>query len=83
MRQHEFEALSRRQQVAVLYRQGVYIGKSVQGGLPTVLYQIEGFYIEVYYLKYRSAIHSIRCFDSTDSLAPYLSQIDIHYLVHI
>lgn len=82
MRQIAFEALSLQQQVTVLYKEGVYIGKSVKSGLQTVLYQVTGFYVEVYYLKYRSTVHSIRSFESTDVLEPYLQQIDINPLVH-
>ena len=77
----EFEQLTRTQQIEVLYEDGVYIGKRMVAGYRAVLYQVEGFYVEVVYKKYRSDISRISCSEYTSKLEPYLEQIDIEMLV--
>lgn len=81
MKQHDFEQLGQEAQIDLLYRWGVYIGKQWKGPLPVVLYQIEGFYVEVTYLKYRLQVDSISCFSSTAQLDPYLAQMDLELFV--
>ncbi len=46
-----------------------------------LLYQLEGFYAEVYYLKYRFVIEKINCFTTTERLDPYLTEIDVEHFV--
>jgi hypothetical protein len=73
--------LTQSEQVEQLYRNGVYIGKRKVGKTAIVLYQLEGFYAEVYYQKYRCVIESVNCFACTARLDPYLAEINIGYLV--
>ena len=77
----EFDELPERDQLDQIYREGVYIGKRVKGGKPALLYQLEGFYIEVLYSQYRRYIHRVKCFSSTAPIEPYLEQIPIGLLV--
>lgn len=42
-----------------------------------LLYQIDGFYVEVYYNKEHNDIRKFRSFSSTNQLDPYLGQIDL------
>ena len=77
----EFQLLPTKDQVSILYKQGVYIGKRKQGHLTILLYQIESFYVEVIYRMYRRYIAKIKCSDSTVVLDPYLEQIDVEHLV--
>ena len=46
-----------------------------------LLYQVEGFYIEILYRVYRRVIEQIRICETTAVLDPYLEQIDVEYLV--
>jgi len=69
------------EQVAVLYEQAVYIGKRKQGGQIALLYQLDSFYVEVFYRTYRRYVAHIRCSASTALLDPYLEQIDVEKLV--
>jgi hypothetical protein len=64
-----------------LHLHGIYIGKRKLTQLCTVLYQLDSFYVEIYYRKYRTYIDKIRVFESTDLLEPYLDQIDVEHLV--
>ncbi len=78
---HDFLHLSQKEKVALLYNQGVYIGKRKQGKTVVVLYQLEGFYAEVFYRTYRREIDRISCFSGTARLDPYLTGIDVEHLV--
>ncbi|HWJ89863.1 MAG TPA: hypothetical protein VNR87_02060 [Flavisolibacter sp.] len=81
MKWMEFEQLPLQEQVALLYTNGVYIGKRKERNRTVLLFQLEGFYVEVFYAKYRHHISSVRCSDSVVLLDPYLEQIDVEYLV--
>ena len=81
MTMYDFQLLPEQQQIEILYRDGVYIGKRRDGVSIILLYQLESFYVEVYYRKYRSHIKQLYCFESTDQLDPYLEQIDVENLV--
>jgi hypothetical protein len=81
MTTYEFSLLTIRDQVDLLYRDGVYAGKRRDGDALVILYQLDGFYVEVFYLKYRCQVERLRAFNSTSFLTPYLQDIDIHGLV--
>jgi hypothetical protein len=76
----EFQLLNRPDQISILYKHGVYIGKRKHGYLTALLYQLDSFYIEVVYQTYRRHIARIKCSDSTHILDPYLEQIDVELL---
>jgi hypothetical protein len=73
----EYENLPEAEQLELIQNDGIYIGKRWEKKYSILLYQIEDFYIEVIYRKYRCFVSSIRCFRSTLLLEPYLEQIDI------
>ena len=77
----EFLSLEEPEQIAVLYEKGVYIGKRKLDGRPAQLYQLDAFYVEVFYLAYRKHVLKIRASASTAILDPYLEQIDVVSLV--
>jgi hypothetical protein len=81
MRMSEFESLADKDQLALLYKHGVYIGKRKTGGSVKLLLQLDSFYVEIEYLSYRLEISKIRNTDSTDILDHYLGQIQVEYLV--
>lgn len=79
----DFKLLSQREQLDLLYEQGVYVGKRKQGDTTVILYQLESFYVEIFYSKYRCFILAVSCFSSMHRLDPYLSQVDVEHLVNI
>lgn len=81
MRLLDFTRLSEKEKVALLYEQGVYIGKRRQSNTVVVLYQLDGFYAEVFYRTYRREIDHISCFSGTTRLAPYLAGVDVVHFV--
>jgi hypothetical protein len=77
----DFQILAQNEQIDLLYREGVYVGKRKQGDHTLVLYQLESFYVEVWYLQYRKWIEKLHCFRSTSLLDPYLDLMDLEHLV--
>jgi hypothetical protein len=81
MRTSEFELLAEKDQLALLYKHGVYIGKRKVAQSVRLLFQLDSFYVEIEYVSYRLQISKILCTDSTDILDHYLGQIQVEYLV--
>lgn len=77
----DFNQLSASEKARLLYQKGVYIGKRKQSNTTIVLYQLHGFYAEVFYRVYRLDIDHISCFSGTARLDPYLAAIDVEHLV--
>ena len=76
----EFINLPQELQFETLHKHAVYVGKRKKEQQPIVLFQLHGFYVEVYYEKYRKVIDHIITTDSADILQPYLEQINIREL---
>ena len=75
----DFQLLSDNERIHLLYHEGVYIGKRKKEQLTALLYQLDSFYVEVIYRKYRRHIASMRCTASTAILDPYLEQIPVEH----
>lgn len=73
----EFMELPQELQFEVLHKHGVYVGKRKIDKQSVVLFQLHGFYVEVYYKQYRKIIDHLITSESTDILQPYLEQINI------
>ena len=81
MRLSEFEWLSKAEQSNAVYEEGVYIGKTNRSGRPAVLYQLDSFYVEIVYKKYRRQVLTVEGFTAMDRLDSYLQKIPIEHLV--
>ena len=78
----DFKILTDEEQTDLLLKQGAYIGKRICNDMTMVLYQLEGFYIEISYTKYRHHISSIRCSAGTAILEPYLEQMEAYAAIN-
>ena len=76
----EFQSFSEHERIDILYKEGIYIGKRKKEQLTALLYQVDSFYVEVIYRKYRRHIASMKCTGSTTILDPYLEQITVEHL---
>ena len=76
----EFNELDHAVKLNIVQKQGAYVGKRIVEGQTVVLYQLYGFYIEVYYTSYRKIVDSIHTTDNVDALLPYLNQIQVRDL---
>ena len=73
----EFIQLPQQLQFEILHKHGVYVRKRKIDKQTVVLFQLHGFYVEVYYKQYRKIIDHIVTSDSTEILQPYLNQIHL------
>jgi hypothetical protein len=59
----------------------VYLTCRETGKTSVFLFQLDGFYIEIFFLQDNDELYSIRSFETTDQLNPYLSKIDVQSLM--
>src|SRR5687767_13482765 len=77
MNLYRFLKLDETQQTEILWYNGVQIGRRKDEEHTILLYQVESFYVEVFYNRKEKIIKKYRCFEQVEQLAPYLEQIDI------
>jgi hypothetical protein len=73
----DFAVLPEGDKSRILYKHGSYIGKRKNGSIAIVLYQLNDFYVEVLYYKYRVSIYKIKCTERMEVLDGYLDQVNI------
>jgi hypothetical protein len=76
----EFLQLTEKEQFDLIRQDGVHVGKRKIGHQTILLFQLHGFYVEVYYKEYRKVVDRIHTSDSTDILQPYLDQVHVRDL---
>ncbi len=78
----DFQLLPYHEKIDTLYEQGVYLGKRKMDDLTVLLYQLDGYYIEIFYKKHRCYVTKVNVFSSTSLLDPYLDQIAVEPFVY-
>lgn len=76
----EFAVLGKREQINVIKRKGTFLYTRQEAGIDVVLYQIGGFYAEVFFESSNKKNIRIRSFDDMGSLDVYLRKINISEL---
>lgn len=74
---YEFIVLDDHARADALWSRGVHIGSRGGPIHSVLLYQLDGFYVEVYYRCSDNVVTRLRPFSSTHQLEPYLQQIDL------
>jgi hypothetical protein len=75
---YEFKLLNQNEQADVLWEKGVMIADRQDESNTYLLYQLEGFYVEVIYHMSSNIIKGLKSFASTDQpLYPYLITISL------
>ena len=74
---NEFNAFSKEVQLDVLLQEGIFLCYRTHGKQYIDLYQIEAFYVEVYYNQKQNRIPKLKSFLSTDALKPYFHLIPL------
>ena len=77
----DFHGLSEKQQLDTLEETGVFIAERQRPFYNIKLYQLEGFYVELYYHTHFNVIVNVNCFSNTDCLDPYLQSINLDALI--
>ena len=78
----DFHRLSEKQQLDTLENSGVFIAERDGAFYNIKLYQIEGFYVELYFHTHFNVVVNINCFTNTDCLDPYLESIDLDPFIY-
>lgn len=73
----QFKELSLESQLDLLHVHGVYVGKRSVNGQVVLLFQLNHYYVEVYYHQYRKNVDRLVTSDQTDILQPYMDQINV------
>ena len=81
MTMYQFNCLDDVRQIELLWSAGVLIGARQEGFYKVLLYQIDGFYVEVFYQYFQGKMVKIKSFSQTDQLDPYLKLINISSLL--
>ena len=76
MTQYEFNSLEEPKQAEAIL-DGVHVGERFDEEHVIILYQVDGFYVEVFYHKEWHVIMKIRSFSSISHLDPYLMKVSI------
>ena len=77
----QFKELTSRKKKITVLRTGSFLCERKRGLLRTMLYQVDGFYVEIWFLRFGREVLWYKAFDNTQSLQPYLKQIDISGLL--
>ena len=80
MNMNEFESMTGLEKIKVLAAHSVFLAKRYEGCFSISLYQIEGFYVEIYFHTGQFKFVNARTFNNTAELAGYLDNIDISAL---
>jgi hypothetical protein len=73
---YDFRSLSDFEQAEAVWN-GTLLAHREDGFFRTLLYQVDSFYVEVYYHKEANVLLQFRSFTTTSLLDPYLGQIDL------
>jgi hypothetical protein len=76
-----FKALGDPDQRKFLLEQGAYLGHRKAAPWSVLLYQVQDFYVEVFFSMNNLDIQSIEAFDDLDRLEPYLERISLDTLL--
>jgi hypothetical protein len=73
----EFNFMDGMAKTQVLASEGVFLAERSDGCFRISLYQVNDFYVEIYYHKTRCFYICIRSFEDVGEIYPYLQDIDI------
>lgn len=77
---YQFKTLDKGHKIEVVCHDGIRLLERTVGHFIITLYQIECFYVELYFDNKLMQITKLHAFNTTISLEPYLKQIDISFL---
>lgn len=80
---NDFCNLTHAEKIQLVYEDGIYIGKRKISTDVAIIYQLNYFYFEIVYIKYRLQISHIRQSENISIVLPYLDQIDVHELINV
>lgn len=82
MRFSAFRKLSPQKQHELVALEGALLCERKSKNFHIFLYQLGGFYVELFFFKESGEFATIKSFDNMDELTPYLSDIDVSCLLN-
>lgn len=76
----QFKTMSEEKQHRNLLLYGSCVADRMIGNTHILLFQLHGFYVEVFFNENGDEVINTRSFEDTDELLPYLEQIDVNGL---
>jgi hypothetical protein len=73
----KFNRLSLEEQQIAVLQEGVFLAERKDAPLRMMLYDMNSFYVEVFFLNRYNKVAWFNGFTSTDKLEPYLAHIDV------
>lgn len=83
MTHYLFDSMSESLQLEVVRQKGVLLAERMAGFYKVCLYEVGGFYAEVFYHHHFNVPVRIRTFQEADGLDPYLEQLNIDDLLFV
>ena len=80
MTQYQFNQLTRNKQRLCLLTEGVFLEERSTMRHDVMLYELDGFYAEAFFIKDTNKAAFFKSFTNTAYLEPYLQQIDLQHL---
>jgi len=77
----QFRATSQYVQKSMIKIHGTFLLKRKSVETYAYLFQVDGFYAEVFFNERNGNILQIKAFDNVDELEPYLEEVDISEIV--
>lgn len=81
MRLSVFRKLKPQDQHELVAREGALLWERKSRNFHIYLYQLDSFYVELFFFKESGEFATIKPFDNMDELSPYLREIDVGYLL--
>lgn len=76
----EYNYLDQAEQFEALYDHGIHISDRADDDYCIILFQLDSFYIELYFHIEHNSLKKFRSFSNVDLIKPYLEQIDLSEL---
>jgi len=83
MKLKDFKILDREDQLHCIEERAILLGYRDSGVYTVALFQLEGFYIELFYDIIKLEYKRIKLFEDTALLDPYMELIDITELCYL
>lgn len=81
MTHRKFSSLTKKQKKTTLLKTGVFLAERKLGFLKVMLYEVNSFYVEVFFFSWSKTAIGFRTFQSVNALQPYLRTIDLSSLL--
>ncbi len=83
MELRQFRSASQEVQEKLVKTRGVFLMERKSLGVSVLLFQLDGFYVEVFYNTATETVSFIKSFDDMDGIEAYLERVDIREVMAI